>query len=235
MNPLIGWAILSGVFVLLWLRQVRTRNATSVDAAWACSIAGLAVAYALGASDADLRTRLLVAIVPALWGLRLAGHLWWYRVRREEHEDGRYATMRETWGKKAQVGFFVTYQVQAGLAVLFSLPAWGVLNSDAASAPLVLVAVLIWIVSLTGETIADNQLAAWRANPDNAGRTCRACLVSHDEPRPCGPARSRPSSRSRRCAVRPGSPRRARGPATPRSGILTRPHARPWPGASTRS
>ncbi|MHC4954902.1 MAG: DUF1295 domain-containing protein [Planctomycetota bacterium] len=176
MNPFVGWALLAGVFALLWLRQTRTRNATSVDAAWAFSIAALAVAYALTATHADARTRIAVAIIPGVWGLRLAWHLWWHRVRQEESEDGRYAAMRETWGDKAQLGFFVTYQVQAGLAVLFSLPAWGVLKHDAAPAPVAILAIAVWVVSLTGETIADNQLAAWRKNPNNRGVTCRAGL-----------------------------------------------------------
>jgi steroid 5-alpha reductase family enzyme len=176
MSPLLGWAVLSGVFTLLWIRQVRTRNATSVDAAWSCSIAALALAYAITATDAEMRTRVLVATLAGVWGLRLAWHLWWHRVRKDDHEDGRYAAMRDTWGGRAQLGFFVTYQVQAGLAVLFSLPAWGVLHHAAAPAPLAILAVAIWITSLTGETIADNQLAAWRGKPENRGVTCRSGL-----------------------------------------------------------
>ena len=46
MTPLIGWAIAAGVFFLLWLRQLKTKNATSVDAAWATTIALLVAAYA---------------------------------------------------------------------------------------------------------------------------------------------------------------------------------------------
>jgi len=176
MTPLIGWAILSVVFALLWLRQVRTRNATSVDAAWSTSIAVLVAAYAITATDVDLATRVLVGVMAAVWGLRLAYHLWAHRVRREETEDGRYAAMRETWGDKQQIGFFVTYQVQAGLAVLFSLPAWGALHLAPSPGPLHIVAALVWLISISGESIADNQLSRWRANPDNRGKTCRAGL-----------------------------------------------------------
>ena len=176
MTPLIGWAILSVVFALLWLRQVRTRNATSVDAAWSTSIAVLVAAYAITATDVDLATRVLVGVMAAVWGLRLAYHLWAHRVRREETEDGRYAAMRETWGDKQQIGFFVTYQVQAGLAVLFSLPAWGALHLAPSPGPLHIVAALVWLISISGESIADNQLSRWRANPDNRGKTCRMGL-----------------------------------------------------------
>jgi steroid 5-alpha reductase family enzyme len=36
--------------------------------------------------------------------------------------------------------------------------------------------VLIWAVAVGGETLADRQLAAWRAAPANDGRTCRSGL-----------------------------------------------------------
>jgi len=176
MMPLLGWAVLAAVFALLWLRQVRTRNATSVDAAWATSIAALVLAYSLTLHEGDIRTRVLVAAIAGVWGLRLAWHLWWHRVRRETSEDGRYAAMRATWGDRQQAGFFVTYQVQAGLAVLFSLPAWGVLQHPPSPAPLTFLAVVVWVVSLSGETIADSQLASWRNDPRNRGKTCRAGL-----------------------------------------------------------
>jgi steroid 5-alpha reductase family enzyme len=166
-NPLIGWAIAAVAFGLLWLRQLRTKNATSVDAVWATSIALLVAAYAWPRGGT---TALFVAVLAGTWGLRLAWYLWWHRVRKEEHEDGRYAAMRETWGERAQVGFFVTYQVQAGLAVLFSLPAWGVLESGAS---MNWIAAAIWVVSLAGEALSDEQLAKWRSDPANRGKTCR--------------------------------------------------------------
>jgi steroid 5-alpha reductase family enzyme len=176
MTPLIGWAITAPVFLLLWLRQVRTRNATSVDAAWALSIALLVGAYAF-TSDAALSLRVLVAGGAGAWSVRLAWHLWFHRVLKETSEDGRYAAMRETWADRAQIGMFLTYQIQAGLAVLFSLPAWGVLQH--APEPNVAIygaAIAIWLISIGGESLADGQLAKWRRDPVNRGKTCRAGL-----------------------------------------------------------
>jgi steroid 5-alpha reductase family enzyme len=40
-------------------------------------------------------------------------------------------------------------------------------------------AVGLWLVAIIGETVADRQLAAFRANPDNRGRTCRSGLWAY--------------------------------------------------------
>ncbi len=34
----------------------------------------------------------------------------------------------------------------------------------------------LWMFAVLGESLADRQLAAWRSDPDNRGRTCRAGL-----------------------------------------------------------
>jgi len=167
--PLSGWAAASLVFALLWLRQVKTRNATSVDAAWATAIAVLVAAYAW-LSDGPWEARAFVAVMAGTWGLRLAWHI---LQRHDGKEDGRYAAMRESWGERAQLGMFVVYQVQAGVAVLFSLPAWGALQHGPSVGP---IPIVIWLVALGGEALADHQLARWRRDPSNRGKTCRAGL-----------------------------------------------------------
>jgi steroid 5-alpha reductase family enzyme len=71
----------------------------------------------------------------------------------------------------------VFFQAQALLASLLSLvflvPAlseqrgWRIWDA---------LAVATWIVALAGETVADRQLRAWRAEPAHRGRTCRQGL-----------------------------------------------------------
>jgi steroid 5-alpha reductase family enzyme len=39
-----------------------------------------------------------------------------------------------------------------------------------------LAGVLVWVVTVVGETVADHQLATFRADPANCGRTCRVGL-----------------------------------------------------------
>lgn len=162
------------VMVAGWARQRRTRNAGIVDVLWAASLGGLAVLYAVQASG-WLPRRILVAALAGSWAVRLTLHLA-SRVRREP-EDGRYAALRSRFGPRIDGVLLLGFLVQAALAVVLSLAF--LVPSAAVSegfGTLEFVAVAIWIVALSGEALADRQLRAWRAHPDNAGRTCRAGL-----------------------------------------------------------
>ena len=167
---LAGWAALAVLMAALWLRQLRTRNATSVDAAWSTGMAILAVSFALFSDGAPMR-RVLVGTLATLWAVRLAWHLITDRVLGRP-EDGRYRAMRDTWGKRAPLFFFIFYQGQAIVATLFAVPILAAMQGGAPDAWAVLGA-LVWLCAVLGETIADRQLSRFRADPNNRGRTCR--------------------------------------------------------------
>lgn len=161
------------VMTCVWALQVRTRNAGFVDVAWAALLGGAALYYGLVADGAFL-PRLLVALLAATWGFRLALHLL-HRVL-NEHEDGRYANLRAHW-QGDQRKFFGFFQAQALSVALFSLPFLVAAGNPTEEFTLWLVlGVLVWAGSLAGESIADLQLARFRADPRNRGRTCRAGL-----------------------------------------------------------
>ena len=167
----LGWAILALALALLWLRQLKTRNATSVDVAWSAGLAFLALLYPWF-SDGDLGRRVLVSGLGTIWALRLAWHLFSDRVMTHDEEDGRYKAMRAELGPKAPLVFFLFYQGQAAVAVLFSLPMLAAMDGPALG-PWAFVGVVVWIVAVAGETIADAQLAAFRADPTTKGTVCR--------------------------------------------------------------
>jgi steroid 5-alpha reductase family enzyme len=85
--------------------------------------------------------------------------------------------MREHWGERQQLGMLVFFQAQSIFVILFSLPQWAVAQT---SAPLgttaALLAVLIWLISVGGESLADSQLDAFKRRPDAPGKTCRVGL-----------------------------------------------------------
>lgn len=167
---LLGWATLALLMVLLWLRQLQTKNATSVDAAWSAGMGVLATGYAL-LSDGAPERRLLVGSLGFIWAIRLASHLIADRVIGRP-EDGRYRAMREHWGKRAPLFFFFFYQGQAVVATLFSIPILaamrgGGLDSWAAAGT------AVWLLAVLGEGAADRQLARFRADRAHTGRTCR--------------------------------------------------------------
>src|SRR5439155_12833546 len=80
-----GWALAAGLQLVLWLIQLRTRDASAVDAGWG---AGLVCAGSLYAAlgDGDLSQRVLIAVLSGLEFGRVALVV----VRRFGHgEDSR--------------------------------------------------------------------------------------------------------------------------------------------------
>ena len=174
---LVGLVLATSVMAVLWVVQVRIHDASHVDVAWAALIASAAVLYALLA-DGDVRHRLLAAALASIWGLRLAGFLYVSRIRGKE-EDGRYRSLRVNWGENANRNFLWFFQFQALFVVFFSLPfALVCLDTDSTISALAWVGVAVWAVGNAGTIVADRQLARWRANPANAGKTARRGLWS---------------------------------------------------------
>ncbi len=172
---LAGWALAALLMLLAWAVQWRTRDAGMVDVAWAAGLGLLAVGYALLA-DGDPSRRLLAAGMAGGWSFRLAGHILLNRVIGKP-EDGRYQRLRAHWRERTQLKFFAFFQAQALLTAVFAVPFLVVaLAPEPLPVPVIFAAVAIWLLAVGGETLADRQLAAWRADPTHRGRTCRAGL-----------------------------------------------------------
>jgi steroid 5-alpha reductase family enzyme len=172
---LIGWAVMTVVMVLFYFVQLRTRNAGVVDAVWAFGVGALAVFYAL-AGDGDPARRMILAVLAGSWSLRLGAHLLTDRVIGKP-EDGRYARMRAHWGVRAEPYLFAFFQMQAFWTVLFSIPFLAVaFNASKSLSVFDVAGIAVWIVAVTGETLADRQLARFRSRPESKGKTCREGL-----------------------------------------------------------
>lgn len=175
--PLTGSIVLAAFMYVAWLRQRRTGNAGIVDVLWAASLGGFGLLYLAGA-DGWWPRRLLVGGLVFAWSLRLTLHL--ARRVSSEPEDGRYAALRREWGARfpSRISWF--FQAQAVLATLLSLPFLFLAASPVAEWRLQDgLAVLLWVASVLGESVADRQLHAWRRDPGNRGRTCRSGLWAY--------------------------------------------------------
>jgi steroid 5-alpha reductase family enzyme len=156
----------------LWLFYRRKGNAGIVDAGWAFEVATLAVLFSWLGKGWAMR-RAAVAIVMAVWGIRLAAYLLRDRVIGRP-EDERYANLRRSWGARQSVRFFWFFQAQAVAALFFALPAAiASTNPESRWLPVEIVALGLWLAAFAGETAADRQLERFRANRSNRGRTCR--------------------------------------------------------------
>jgi steroid 5-alpha reductase family enzyme len=165
-------------FVLMslgWRWQRAHGNAGIVDVLWAAGLGAGAVLFALY-GDGNHAVRLMLALLGGVWSLRLAAHLW--RRVRGESEDGRYRHLRAHW-RGSQFKFFMFFQFQALLIVLFSLPFLAVARNSCVAAPWLLAAAIIWLIGVGGEALADRQLARFRADQRHQGQTCRAGLWAY--------------------------------------------------------
>jgi steroid 5-alpha reductase family enzyme len=122
--------------------------------------------------EGDLLRRGLVSALGFVWAARLAWYLLSDRVLGESEEDGRYKAMREQFGAKAPPVFFLFYQGQAAVAVLFSLPMLAAMQGGALG-PWGWLGVGTWVIAVVGEGVADAQLARFRSDPTTRGQVCR--------------------------------------------------------------
>lgn len=168
----------------------RWRNYSIVDVVWSGGFACLILLIALTAptfADApslDLRRSLLLGMV-IVWSCRLALHLGVRVGRHHPAEDVRYAQLRQEWGANVDRRMFGFFQLQGGIQLLLSIPWLPVFLHRVparTSAELSIAEILgasLWIIALCGESLADRQLARFRANPRNAGKVCQEGLWNY--------------------------------------------------------
>jgi steroid 5-alpha reductase family enzyme len=169
---LLGLALATFGMAALWVVQVRIKDASHVDVAWAIGIACVATVYALLA-DGDPAHRVAAAALASIWGWRLGLYLFLNRVWRKP-EDGRYQALRAKWGANANRNFFLFFQFQAVFVVFFSIP-YLLICLDPADAlgAIEWLGIAVWAVGNSGAIVADRQLASWRADPAHRGLTAR--------------------------------------------------------------
>jgi len=150
-----------------WLVSLALRNVNVVDSLWGVMLAASAACYALLVPSASTRAILTLVLVAA-WAARLCAHITWRNWG--EPEDHRYRAIRRNNEPFAWKSLYVVFGLQAVLAWLISL---SLLAAIAGSAPLGALdgaGVLLWLVGFSFETVADAQLARFKASPGNAGR-----------------------------------------------------------------
>jgi len=166
---LVGWIAAALLMSLLWLVQRVQRNAAIADVGWCFALALVAIWYALMVYG-DQDRRLLVAVMGGIYAFRLGLYIFLNRVLGKV-EDGRYQRMRREWGDQAQVYFFSYFQLQAVAVTVFSLPFLVLMQNPQPTFSLwELAGVLLWLIAVVGESVADWQLATFRTKPWNRDR-----------------------------------------------------------------
>ena len=161
-------AILVVVHGITFLIGRRIGRYNVVDVAWGVGfVAVAAVAAAVGTGD--LFRRVLLLILVAVWGLRLA----WHMIVKSagKGEDPRYRdllrgdfsaghVLRKVFVVQAAATWFVSLPLQVS-AVLGPTPPLLL--------PVLIAGVVLWVVGVLFEAVGDHQLRRFKADPANKG------------------------------------------------------------------
>jgi steroid 5-alpha reductase family enzyme len=172
---LINFVTLTVVILILWRVSIRLQDVSFIDAFWPFGMVIMAVmTYFQSPPEVPMR-KLALSGLTALWGMRLAVHL--YTRWRAHGVDPRYAKMigrltgKKGWsfGKAALIQVF---GMQGPLLFVVCLPAQlGQFGPQAAQ-----IGMMGWagiVAALTGiafETTGDSQLTRFREDPANQGK-----------------------------------------------------------------
>lgn len=170
--PLLGATliVMAVVMTCAWATQRAARNSGWIDVFWTfgTGAAGVLAAFWPAAGAYPGRQALVAALV-AVWATRLGGYIA-HRVASSEHEDARYVRFRQDWGADYQSRIFwltlpqavVTTAIAASVAVAARRPVQGLDWRD-------LLAVAILAIAIAGESLADRQLARFKAGKPAKG------------------------------------------------------------------
>ena len=159
-----------------WLVQRATRNAGWVDVIWSLATGAGGVVCALvvlpGQPAISVR-EWMVAILAAIWSIRLAWHIAARTAGRPE--DVRYAGFRRDWGAAFERRMFVFLMIQAAAASLLTLSMLVAARNPVPLRPADWLGAAILVVAIAGEAVADAQMHRFRARGEK-GAVCEIGL-----------------------------------------------------------
>jgi steroid 5-alpha reductase family enzyme len=167
----ISLTVMFTILTVGWLASIKLKNAGIVDIIWAFSFGLLALIFALFEQGLPAR-RLLLLFIVFPWTMRLGAFLLKRFLHEFPREDKRYAAWRNEWQEKATSNMFWVFQFQG---LLISILSWQFALSCADASPIRLsdlLGVAIGLIGFIGESIADGQLADFKADPVNQGKVC---------------------------------------------------------------
>ncbi len=160
---------------LVWIIYRFFKNPSVVDVSWSI---GLMVSGLIYLSHIPLTTRTFVAsVLLLLWAIRLAGYLWYTRVR-HGHVDKRYTRLSDGWKINQTLGFFLNFQLQGLLIFIISFIFYFIGSSNVSGLTYIdSIAIIISLIGIFGEVLADLQL--YRFKQQNKGAVCNIGLWAY--------------------------------------------------------
>lgn len=172
MIDVVTWLIALAAILLFafggWLASLVKNDVSIVDSLWSLFFLLAACIYA-GVAPATGPRATLMLVLTGIWALRLSIHLTWRNWG--ETEDRRYQAIRA----RNQPGFawkslYLVFAFQAVLAWVIAAPLAAAIGGSVPLTVLDWIGVGVWLFGFGFETIADWQLARFKADPANHGR-----------------------------------------------------------------
>lgn len=163
---------MAAVMGAAWLFCRRVRNGGWTDVFWTFGTGVALAAAALAPNDQlDWPTgrQVLGAALVLIWSARLGGYVA-SRVAGKP-EDRRYAGFRKDWGDLYGQRMLSLSLVQAPATTLLAISVYVAAHRPQAGLDLRdALAFLVLVIAIAGETLADRQMAAFRADAANKGK-----------------------------------------------------------------
>jgi steroid 5-alpha reductase family enzyme len=159
----------------LWIVSRIKNDVGIVDSFWSLLIlaAGLCFLFFADMTITDRHT--IIAILLAVWAIRLAAHITWRNWGQEE--DSRYQTIRENNQPNFEFkSLYIVFLLQALLALIVALPLMSIFSSETAINSLDYIALALWLTGMFFETVGDLQLARFKASDKNRGQVLNTGL-----------------------------------------------------------
>jgi steroid 5-alpha reductase family enzyme len=167
--------ILAGVCAVVWVTSLITNEHSWVDRIWSIIPIPYVAVFADHAGFRDVRLDVMLALV-TLWGARLTFNFARKGGYAPGGEDYRWEVLRgrmPKWQFQLFNLFFITIY-QNVLLLLITLPAYTALRHRGGFGLLDVLATVVFLALLAGETVADQQqwdFHAWKRAEIAAGRT----------------------------------------------------------------
>jgi steroid 5-alpha reductase family enzyme len=163
-----GLAVLIGVGFITWLVSLAIKDVSIVDSVWSLFFLAAAASYALQSTGNGPRSVWVIGLI-ALWAIRLSVYLSWRNWG--EPEDRRYQQIRQnhqpSFGLKS---LFIIFCLQAVLAWIISLPSLPAIQSGLPLGVLDWIGISVFLFGVAFESLADWQMAAFKASPSSKGQ-----------------------------------------------------------------
>jgi steroid 5-alpha reductase family enzyme len=156
---------MTAVFLIALFRK----DNSIVDIAWGPGFILVALVTLLLKPGHEAR-HVLISLLVAVWGIRLATHI--LMRNRGRGEDFRYAKWRKEWGRWfIPRSFLQVFMLQGIFMLLISLPVVVVNRSKERGLTILdALGAALWLVGFLFEAIGDQQLKTFKQKPESRGR-----------------------------------------------------------------